>query len=231
MTNQISNIIFEYLSHEEINRNITLAKTESVVIDFDLLKSCIEDTKERLKVKLSKGICSELLIEQISLHRAKYGERFGDKIEYFNASEIIDLIENIETMKVIGSSFSNEPLKDYLHIHHNTYSSLGYSIARNVKEFWFNKQGKIKNERNQDFEQIVKKIENENIRNIAIEMHQKAMTKKDLKGEWLIYKVKNGINYYLCLASHREGENRKESDENIFNCKIAKCLVQFPELK
>ena len=37
-------------------------------------------------------------------------------------------------------------------------------------------------------------------------------------------KVVNGINYYLCLASHREGINRTESDENIFNSKISKCI-------
>ena len=232
MTAELSKIIFEHLCQNEFNLNITLEKVELIPIDYEFLKSCINDTKERLKIKLSKGgICSELLIEQISLHRANYGERFGDKIEYFNASEILDLIEKIENKKIIGTTFSNEPLKGYLHTHHNTYSSLGYSIIRNIKEFWFNRHGEIKSDRINDFEEILKKYDIKNLSAIAIEMHQKAMTKKELKGEWLIYKVVNGINYYLCLASHREGINRTESDENIFNSKIAKCIIEFPELK
>jgi hypothetical protein len=227
-----SKIIFEHLCQNEFNLNITLEKTEPIPIDYEFLKYCINDTKERLKIKLSKGgIYSELLIEQISLHRANYGERFGDKIEYFNASEILDLIEKIEHKKIIGTAFSDKPLKGYLHIHHNTYSSLGYSIVRNIKEFWFNRHGEIKNDRIKDFEEIIKKYETQKFSEIAIEMHQKAMTKKELKGEWLIYKVIDGINYYLCLASHREGINRTESDENIFNSKIAKCIIEFPELK
>lgn len=232
MIAESSKIIFEHLCQNEFNLNITLEKAEPVPIDYEFLKYCINDTKERLKIKLSKGgICSELLIEQISLHRANYGERFGDKIEFFNASEILDVIEKIEHKKIIGTTFSNEPLKGYLHIHHNTYSSLGYSIVRNIKEFWYNRDGKIKNNRINDFEKIIKKYDTINSSVIAIEMHQKAMAKKELKGEWLIYKVINGTNYYLCLASHREGNNRTESDENIFNSKIAKCIIEFPELK
>src|SRR5687767_14130674 len=96
MITDTSKSIFEHLCQEEINRNMVLAKTESVPVDYEFLKYCVADTKKRLKIKLSKGICSELLIEQISFHRAGYGEKFGDKIEYFNASEIIDLIQNIE---------------------------------------------------------------------------------------------------------------------------------------
>lgn len=82
----------------------------------------------------------------------------------------------------------------------------------------------------EEFEKILDKYKNENLSAIAIEMHQKAMGNKELKGEWLIYKIMNGKKYYLCLASHREGKDRKESDENIFKNKIAKCLVEFPEL-
>jgi hypothetical protein len=62
-------------------------------------------------------------------------------------------------------------------------------------------------------------------------MHHKAISKNELNGEWLIYKFINGRNYYLCLASHREGINRIGSDRNIFTSKIAKCIEEFPEVK
>lgn len=62
-------------------------------------------------------------------------------------------------------------------------------------------------------------------------MHKKAVYNRKLKGEWLIYKIVNNKKYYLCLASHREGVNRIESDKNIFKNKISKCLLEFPKLK
>ena len=64
-----------------------------------------------------------------------------------------------EHKKIIGLPFQNEPLKGYLHVHHNSYSSLGYSIIRNIKEYWFNKSGEIKNIRKTDFDEIIKNKE------------------------------------------------------------------------
>jgi len=228
--NEISKKIYSHLSNEEINRNISIEKTEPILIDPTKIKECRTDTEERLKIKLKTGHCSKLLIEQLSIHRANYGEKFGDKIEFYNTSEILDLIENIENDKLNGLPFTGEKLSGYLHIHHSTYASIGYSVVRNVKEYWF-KKGEIRKKRIIDFEKIVNKYGKDNISPIAITMHQKAISNKELKGEWLIYKKYNGKNYYLCLASHREGRNRIDSDANIFNNKISKCLTEFVELK
>ena len=54
MTAELSKIIFEHLCQNEFNLNITLEKVELIPIDYEFLKSCINDTKERLKIKLSK---------------------------------------------------------------------------------------------------------------------------------------------------------------------------------
>jgi len=230
MVKEISTILFNHLSEQENHRNISLEKTELMAIDTEWLLSCENDIRERLKIKLSKGFCSKILIEQLSFHKANYGEKFGDKVECFNASEILNLIENLENKKVAGLPFTGELLKPYLHIHLSPFSSLGYSLVRNIKEFWF-KKGTIRDEKSKEFEEIVKKYNTENLSAIANEMHQKAISNKDLKGEWLIYRTENDINYYLCLASHREGKNRKESDANIFKIKIAKCLTEFIQLQ
>lgn len=227
---EISKIIFEHFVTQENLSRIDLEKTEPIEINIEKLNRCIKDTKERLKIKLSSnGICSTLLIDQISLHRAGYGEKYGDKIEFFNASEILDLIEKIEKKKVTGTHFSNEPLKGYLHVHHNTYAGMGYSLIRNVREYWFNNNGELKKNRIKEFSELLSKYK-DNFQATAIDMHQKAVSRKQLKGEWLIYKEFNGINYYLCLASHREGKDRKESDSTIFNSKIVNCLNEFSEL-
>jgi len=228
---EIQKLLYQNLSEQEVRLNISLDKTELVEIDKEKLNDCEIDVKERLKIKLKTGFCSSLLIEQLSFHKANYGEKFGDKVEFFNASEILELIERLENKKIQGLQFNNEPLKSYLHIHLSPYSSFGYSIVRNVKEFWFNPKGKIRNIRIDDFEKILEKYKDGTLASIAKQMHQTAIMSKDLKGEWLIYKVINGINFYLCLASHREGNGRIESDGNIFNEKISKCLIEFPELQ
>lgn len=46
--------------------------------------------------------------------------------------------------------------------------------------------------------------------------------RKSLTGEWLIYYVHNGLNYYLGLASH------KEMDQDIYNRLQANCAWEFP---
>ncbi|MCD8440961.1 hypothetical protein LNI98_11895 [Tenacibaculum dicentrarchi] len=220
---RIQEIIYEHLCNEEINRNISIDKTKNISIDYKELNSCIIDTEERLKIKLKTGQCSKFLIEQLAIHRANYGEKFGDKIEFYNTSTILNLIENIEDNKCNGCEFTKDILKGYLHIHHSPFASIGYSIVRNVKEYWFI-NGKIRPSRIQDFEIIVKKYGTNRIDAIRIMMHQKTIGENNLKGEWLIYKKKNGKNYYLCLATHKEG------DEFIFTNKILKGLDEFPEL-
>lgn len=227
---EIQKLIYQHLSEQEDVLNISLDKTELIDIDKEKLNNCEIDIKERLKIKLKTGICSSLIIEQLSFHKANYGENFGDKVEFFNASEILELIENLENKKVQGLPFNNEPLKSYLHIHLSPYSSIGYSIIRNVREYWFSPKGKIKNTKIDDFEKILQKYKDATLASIVRQMHQTAIMSKDLKGEWLIYKTINGKNFYLCLASHREGKNRKETDKNIFDEKISKCLIEHPEL-
>lgn len=48
--------------------------------------------------------------------------------------------------------------------------------------------------------------------------------KSALTGEWIIFGKYNGQNYYLCIASHREG------DETIRNKILNMCSTEFPFL-
>lgn len=176
-------------------------------------------------------MCSEFLINQFTIHKANLGEKYGDKIEFYNVSEILNLIEKIENDKLVSLPYDKEPLKGYLHIHHNACSGFGASLVRNVKEYWFSRNGVIRPHRVEEFEEILNQHSNGKISTVAIMMHQKAVFNRDLRGEWLIYGIVDNKKHYLCLASHREGINRIESDENIFLNKISKCLLEFPELK
>ncbi|MDI6049005.1 hypothetical protein QLS31_04105 [Flavobacterium sp. XS2P24] len=228
--NQILEIIYSHLCNEENYRLITIEKTEPTSISSYEYEEFRKDVKERLKIKLKTGLCSEFLINQLAIHKANLGEKYSDKIEFYNVSEILNLIEKIENDKLVGLPYNKEPLKGYLHIHHNTYSGFGASLVRNVKEYWF-KNGVIRPHRVEEFEEILNQHSNGKLSTVAIMMHQKAVFNRNLRGEWLIYRIVDSKKYYLCLASHREGVDRVKSDENIFVNKISKCLLEFSELK
>jgi hypothetical protein len=221
---KVAEVIYNHLCQQEIDRFVSEDKTEKFNVSPDEITKLTINVKERINIKLKTGKCSTLLIDQLVLHLGNYGEKFKDKIEYYNASEIFDLIENIENDKVFGTDFDRNILMGFSHIHHNSYASMGYNIVRNVKEFWFKKR-RIRKEKIEDFKKIVEQFGTNNISAIAITMHNKAIFNKDLRGEWLIYRNMNGLKYYLCLATHSEG------DEYIYNEKIKPCLAEFSELK
>lgn len=228
--NEILKIIYKHLCNEENDRLITIEKTKPISISSTEYEEYRKDVIERLKIKLKTGVCSEFLINQLSIHKANLGEKYGDKIEFYNVSEILNIIEKTENDKLVGLPYNKVPLKGCLHIHHNAYSGFGASLVRNVKEYWF-KNGVIRPHRVEEFEEILNQHSNGKISTVAIMMHQKAVFNRDLRGEWIIYRIVDNKKYYLCLASHREGINRIESDENIFLNKISKCLLEFSELK
>lgn len=221
---KIAELIYNHLCQQETDRFVSEDKTEKYNVPSDEIVKLTSCVKERIKIKLKTGKCSSLLIGQLVLHMGNYGEKFNDKIEYYNASEIFDLIENLENGIVSGTDFERDILSGFSHIHHNSYASMGYNVIRNVKEYWFKKK-KIRNERIDEFKQIVQQFGTSNIFAIAITMHNKAIFNKELRGEWLIYKKMNGLKYYLCLSTHGE------SDEFIYNDKIKPCLIEFPEIK
>ena len=220
---EIQEVIYQYLIEQENGRLIHSDKCEETEIERANLEEAILDTKNRLSVKLSQGKCSQLLLEQIARHRLNIGEKFNERIEFYNASEILDKLELLEYDKVNQTDFTGEILIGFSKTHHGTYSGNGYSIARNIKEYWF-KKGKIRNNLQNEFQQIRTNYEHHGNSTVLNMMHSKAIGKKELKGEWIVFKKHEGKKYYLCLACHYE------DDKIIFEEKLMKCLVEFPEL-
>ncbi|MDY8137506.1 hypothetical protein [Aquimarina sp. 2201CG5-10] len=221
---EIEEAIYNYYLSQESARFIPESKCEKFEVSLNKFEEVYIDTEERLKMKLTNGKCSRLLKEQITRHRLNLGEKFSQKIGFYNASEIIDIIGHLEQDELSGSDFTGETLIGFSKVHHGTYSGIGYSVIRNIKEYWF-KRGKIKDNRRRIFNDFLKKYEQHGIVSVANAMHTHAMHSKDLKGEWIIYKKVDGKKYFLCLATHKEG------DEVIYDKKIKTCLEEFPELK
>ena len=221
---EIQEVIYKHLVEQENRRLIYSDNCEETKVERVNLDKAILDTKNRLLVKLSQGKCSQLLIEQIARHRLNIGEKFNEKIEFYNASEILDMIELLEYDKINHTDFTGEILIGFSKTHHGTYSGNGSSIVRNIKEYWF-KKGKIRNDLQNEFQQISSDYKSHGISAVLNMMHSTAMGNKEVKGEWIVFKKHEGKKYYLCLACHYEG------DKKIFENKIMKCLSEFPELK
>ena len=221
---RVQDSIYQLYINQEKERIIPAENCEEIVVDLDVFNEAIRDTENRLNSKLVNGKCSRFLLEQIARHRLNIGEKFGDRIEFYNASEILDTIEAVEDGSVPCDPFARTPdLIGYCKTHHGAFSSVGYSIVRNVRDFWF-KNGEIRSEREKEFQEILDKCRSREISVIANAMHTMAMGTRELRGEWIISKELNSIKYYLCLASHKEG------DQYIFDEKLKKCRAEFPEL-
>ncbi|MGS2763764.1 hypothetical protein [Sinomicrobium sp. M5D2P9] len=219
----IQKVLYQHYVNQEEVRLITFNKNSENEIDKDKYEEAILDTRKRLDVKLINGKCSQFIIEQIARHRMNIGEKYSGKIEFYNASEILDMIERLENNRSMYTDFTGLVLNGFSKIHHGAYSGLGYSLVRNIREFWF-KKGVIRKERQEDFKRILLKHEVDGISAIAIAMQSYALNTRELKGEWIIFKQLDNKKYYLCLASHTE------KDEIIYETKLKKCLMEYPEL-
>lgn len=58
----------------------------------------------------------------------------------------------------------------------------------------------------------------------VIDNYERLCLTRSMTGEWIIYSVFEGANYYLCLAKHDTG------DDVVFNWISTACVPQFPFL-
>ena len=183
------------------------------------------EVQEMLSFHLkNSGVCSKILLYQLTRHRMQIGEVFGEALEYYRTSDILHIMEAIELNKMEGNVFRLAPLKGLYKIHHNPMSGLGYSLILNIKNYWFDNEEKIRKDKRKNYAAILDKVLDGNIAHIFNYMHMEAVHSKKLTGEWLVYAKHNNKNYFLCLATHNEG------DQNIFSNKIVSCYQEFPEI-
>ncbi len=213
----------------------SVSKTE--VPDSDLLDS-INDVSEILKIKLKNGLCSNLLIGQIAVHRKGFYEKFGSKLQNYHGSAILETIEALENgYKANIRSFKHKPLEGLYHVHHNSNTFL----SKNILNYW---QSLIKGKdeieyQNERLKEIFLTLEKKHSTEIAEEKSKfvllnEILTKasfrdfSDRTGEWIIFATIERRNYYLCLATH--GEAKELGDDIIYN-RISNCFEEFPNVK
>lgn len=231
---EILKTAYDCYNKQLMQLQITSLKTSEYEADTNVFIRTLKDVRQRLNFKLkSKGICSDLLVNQIARHTCSLGEMFENKnddenfkyIEYYNSSEILDIIELVELGIKKGESFKHKPLKNMYKVHHNSRGGIGHSLTKNIKNYWFGDGDKLLPIRVGDFDKIYTEKGLNNLLQIMYKMHYKAVMSKKLTGQWIIYSIHKDIKHYLCLAIHDEGDN------NIFENKIKRCYLEFPELE
>lgn len=210
-------------------------RVQECKVSADKMNSAFKELRSRLNEKLKNGKVSQVLTGQLTRHCAQIGEKYRLKIgnetktvcEFFDSREIINLIELLENNdeRIQPKTFTGDCLKGLLHIHHNPFATLGASLYINTINYWY-LNAKLRKKRRKEFKELLEK-------NDKLTLGQRMIDKatlprkgeqRRLTAEWLIFKKYNGVNYYLCLAKHEEG------DQEIYDNKIKPCLEEFGEL-
>ena len=165
----------------------------------------------------SRARVSELLLVDL----------FGHLISKdLDPSRVVDEINNLErgdghTETKLATKFRNPPLAGLWHKHFFSehFLSANISIALNNSL-----DGIIKNEFGDEGSLITKEKLDKAIHRILHEPIQSRASDNKLTGEWIVFAKESGKNYYLCVNTHKAG------DEFIADRIREHCLRQFPFL-
>ncbi len=205
----------------ELSASKTLAHSEVEEFPFDehRYNSAIEDVRLRLRIKLSPGFCSNVMINQIARHYCGIGERFGETTEFYHGSTLLDTIELIESGKIKGEEFTKSRLIGGLYKVHHSALSQASSISMNISH-GLNKQ----------IVEAAKQKSGNSLSALLNTIHPTTIAKRErqrkLTGEWIVFAKVGSVKYYLCLATHLEGKGEAEL---IYN-KILPAFGEFPAL-
>jgi len=192
---------------------------EDYLFDTRKYQAAIEDVRSRLKIKLSSGLCSTVLVGQIARHYCHLGERFADSIEFYHGSTILDTIELLESGKLKGREFTRSRLIGGLYKEHHSALAQASFISKNIF-----------NGLNERALQSAKERSEGSLSGLLNTLHsdiiQQRKEDESLTGEWIVFTRIGNVNYYLCLATHKEGEGQAE----IIYDKIKPALEEFPAL-
>jgi hypothetical protein len=229
LTKIISDHTFNGVFHDDQFETFEVSPTK--------IGEAIDDIKKRLNVKLKSGKVSAVLLEQIARHKLNIYEKFGNEIHLYHFQTILDTIESVENdLKVNVRPFNRNFLAGLKHVHHNSSTF----IAQNLCNHWKSKVGD-KNEMEfqnellgKIFTQLDPELSSEaaSKRALTVLLTQLLTESKFRKpqkqtGEWIVYGQKDGINYYLCLATHNEAEDF--TDKIIYD-RLTPCFIEFPEV-
>jgi hypothetical protein len=185
------------------------------MIPLEWARTEVDGWLDQVKLRIGKG--SGLLRHQLAegmRHRT---------INVFAVYHEIGQMEGSDPPRRTGTKPA-EPLKGELrglmHKHYN---------ASSMSSFWINQRNHWKRGENQvKLDEIVHEFFRDGhagklAHKLVLGAHTGRHAADQMTGEWIVYAVIGGTNYYLTLATHRE------SDEAVKE-RVRGCFAEFPEL-
>ncbi len=186
----------------------------NVIIQLDL-----DEFAEAIQLEkyVPKERCSQYLIWQLQ-------QFLCNRKPELNPSRVLSAIQELEGGKDSGTKpateFKRPPLKGLWHKH---YKEPGEASVRiNIRNS-IAKAGFFEPELFDDTADL-RAIVDTSVKSAFDKGYNQRQRDRKYTGEWLIYVIHQGKNYYLCLASHNGDDSkiRAEIDEH--------CVPQFPFL-
>jgi mRNA-degrading endonuclease YafQ of YafQ-DinJ toxin-antitoxin module len=122
-----------------------------------------------------------------------------------------------------STPFKGDVLKDFWHVHFTLNNFIPQNMRIEMVKSSFKKDLEV--EINRNSKEADAYLRAKLLTDFILEnTHYKRSRESRLTGEWIIFKKHNGINYYLTLALHDEG------DVVIFDRIKNNCMLEYPDI-
>jgi hypothetical protein len=170
------------------------------------------------EVKLKTGRCSEIMRNEIA-----EGMR-QRTISAFAVYDEIGQMEQSDPPRRSGTKLAKpltgELLAGLMHKHYKTASMQDFML--NIENHWRRRDNRVERQRIED------EVRNgghtgKAAHEIVLGGYQARHGGNQMTGEWIVYAVVDGVNYYLTLSTHGEPDSAIRE-------RVKNCFDEFPEL-
>jgi hypothetical protein len=170
------------------------------------------------EVKLKTGKCSELMRNEIA-----EGMR-QRTISAFSVYDEIGQMEGSDPPRRGGTKAAQplmHELTGLMHKHYKTSSLPDFIL--NIENHWKRRSNRAERHRIED-EVRHGGHAGKAAHEIVLGGYQARHGADQMTGEWIVYAVVGGVNYYLTLATHKESDSAVKE-------RVRGCFAEFPELQ
>lgn len=193
----------------------------------------IEEVKGWLDLKLTSGRVSTLLVNELAygmVNRTVHVHKIYDEIGGLEGAE-----STRPTNTKPASDFKHPPLQGLWHKHYTDASH----ILTNIGNHWGINPKKDASDPNngkkfakfindeilagQQTVELTPQVLGKIASHFVLAAHEQRNEAQKMTGEWIVYAIHNDENYYLTLATHKEGDE-------VIAARVRECAAEFPEL-
>lgn len=156
---------------------------------------------------------------------------FDPRLSVSQVMAEVEALENAEKRSATKPAvlFSRLPLKGLWHKHYiqNGIPSMATNLRHALNKFGLSKfERKVKEIEASGEERYLEASDIEEIVQEAVEgNYERRYVGGEMTGEWIVYAVHEGQNYFLCLGTHKSGDKALRQQIDLI------CVPEFPFLK